>query len=163
MTLTTHSIIAAAVTKPLAAANPAFIFIAAVISHYLSDAIPHWDYRLSSIEDAEDSDKRHWTHNRNTIINDIRRFAFDGFLGAGVVLLIIRPVTREQWIWAILAIIGGSLPDFLQGLYMLKLRFLKPHQRLHDLMHSKIRLGPYPRLGIPFQALIYASALYFLW
>lgn len=162
MTLTTHSIIAAAVTKPLAAAHPAFILIAAIASHYFSDAIPHWDYPLGSIEDIEDSEKRHWGTNKRAIMKDIKRFALDGFLGAALVLLVIRPNTTEQWTWALLAIIGGSLPDFLQGLSMLKLPFLRPHQRLHDFMHAKIRLGPYPRFGIPFQALIYMIALYVL-
>ncbi|MDP3769529.1 MAG: hypothetical protein Q8R40_01150 [bacterium] len=162
MTLTTHSIIAAAVTKPLAAAHPVFIIIAAIASHYLSDAIPHWDYRLGSIEDIEDSSKRHWGNNRRAIMKDVQHFALDGFLGAALVLLVIRPVTMQQWIWALCAIIGGCLPDFLQGLYMLKLSFLRPIQKFHDLMHAKIRLGPYPRFGIPFQVLIYMTALYFL-
>ena len=162
MTLTTHSIIAAALTKPLVASNPAFILIAAIISHYLSDAIPHWDYPLESIEDLEDSNKRHWGKDKKAILKDIRHFALDGFLGAALVLLIIRPNTTQQWTWALLAIIGGCLPDFLQGLSMLKLKFLRPHQKLHDFMHAKIRLGPYPRFGIPLQILIYMIALYFL-
>ena len=53
MTLTTHSLIAAAVTKPLAAANPLLIFAAAFASHLIADAIPHWDYPLASLVKKE--------------------------------------------------------------------------------------------------------------
>lgn len=162
MTLTTHSIIAAAVAKPLMAMNPLAAFTVAIASHYLSDAIPHWDYPLCSIEDKEDKEKRHWGSNRRMLVRDISSMALDGLLGAGIVLAIVRPATTQQWLWALMVIIGGSLPDFLQGLYMLKLRFLRPHQRLHDLFHTKIRLGPYPLVGIPFQLIIAAIALYAL-
>lgn len=162
MTLTTHSIIAAAVTKPFAAMSPLLIFVIAIASHYLSDAIPHWDYQLTSIEDKEDKEKRRWGSNRRMLIKDISSMALDGFLGVGIVLLVVRPVTTQQWAWVLAAIIGGSLPDFLQGLYMLKLKFLRPHQRLHDIFHTKIRLGPYPLFGISFQMIFFAIALYAL-
>ncbi|TSC68902.1 MAG: hypothetical protein G01um101466_265 [Parcubacteria group bacterium Gr01-1014_66] len=162
MTLTTHSIIAAAIAKPLMQMNPLLAFVAALASHYLSDAIPHWDYPLASIEDKEDKEKRHWGSNRRMLMKDISRMALDGFLGAGILLLIVRPVTTQQLLWTLAVIIGGSLPDFLQGLYMLKLKFLTPHQRLHDIFHTNIRLGPYPLFGVPFQLVIAAIALYIL-
>lgn len=162
MTLTTHSIIAAAITKPLAAMNPMLAFIVALATHYLSDAIPHWDYPLASIENREDKENQHWGTNRNALLKDISSMALDGFLGAGIVLFTIRPTHAHEWAWVIAAIVGGCLPDFLQGLYMLKLKFLRPHQRLHDIFHTNIRLGPYPLVGIPFQLIITAIALYFL-
>ena len=162
MTLTTHSIIAAAVTKPLAAMNPLIAFVVAIASHYLSDAIPHWDYQLTSVEDKEDKEKRHFGNNRNAIIKDVSSMALDGLLGATIVLAVVQPTTLHQWMWALAAIIGGSLPDFLQGLYMLKLKFLRPHQRLHDIFHTNIRLGHYPLFGIPFQHVITAIALWVL-
>lgn len=162
MTLTTHSIIAAVVTKPLLHTHPILIFAAAILSHYLSDAIPHWDYQLESLSDEENADKRAWSKDWHVLGRDILHFAFDGFLGAAIVLLIARPVSREDWVWIIFSVIGGCLPDFLQGLYVLKLRLLKSHQRLHDFMHAKIRLGPYPLIGIPFQLAISLLSLYFL-
>lgn len=162
MTLTTHSIIAAAVTKPLAAMNPILAFAAAMATHYLSDAIPHWDYPLTSIENPEDKENRRWGSSRNALIRDVSSMAFDGILGAAIVVIAVRPTTTHEWAWTIAAIIGGCLPDFLQGLYMFKLKFLRPHQRLHDIFHTHIRLGPYPCIGIPFQLIIAAIALYFL-
>ena len=162
MTLTTHSIIAAAVTKPLAAMNPLLAFAIAIASHYLSDAIPHWDYPLQSIENPEDKENRKWGSGRSALIKDISSMAVDGFLGVGIVLAVVRPVTAQEWIWVIAAIVGGCLPDFLQGLYMFRLKFLRPHQWLHDIFHSNIRLGPYPLFGIPFQLIIAVIALYIL-
>ena len=172
MTLTTHSIIAAAVTKPLmrflaasaipAHVHPIFIFLVAVASHYAADAIPHWDYPLASIENPENKENRRWGRDRSTLLKDISHFALDGFLGAAIVLVIIHPVTAQQWTWALLAIIGGCLPDFLQGVYMLERKFLRLHQRFHDICHTDIRLGHYPRFGIPFQAIIAMIALYTL-
>lgn len=161
MTLTTHSIIAAAVTRPIAAVHPALLFFAALASHYLSDAIPHWDYPLGAVEDTENPDKRHWSRDWRLLSGDIARFAIDGFLGAGIVLLLLRPASSDDWLRALAIIIGGSLPDFLQGVYMFGLRILKPHQRMHDFFHTKILLGPYPLIGIPFQAAIVA-ACYFI-
>lgn len=162
MTLTTHSIIAAAVTKPISHLHPLITLAVAIATHYLSDAIPHWDYPLKSIEHTEDKENRHWGTNRKAIIKDISSMTFDGLLGAAIVIIVVRPVTREQWFWVFAAVVGGCLPDFLQGLYMFKISFLRAHQRLHDFFHTNIRLGPYPLIGIPFQTVITAIALYIL-
>ena len=162
MTLTTHSIIAVAVTKPLMRMHPVLIFAVAILTHYLSDAIPHWDYKILSLENAEDKEHRHISNNHKLIITDIRNFAIDGFLGAAIVLLAIRPVTPQQWMWAGLAVVGGCLPDFLQALHVLKLPLLRLHQKFHDIFHTNIRLSSYPLLGIPFQAAIVATALFVL-
>ena len=162
MTLTTHSIIAAAVTRPFRHTHPVLVLAIAILSHYLSDAIPHWDYRLKSISDEENADTRVLSKDWSVLWRDFLHFAFDGFLGTAIVILVARPVSREDWLWLIFSIIGGCLPDFLQGLYVLKLRFLKPHQRFHDFMHAKIRLGPYPFIGVPFQLAVSLLSLYFL-
>lgn len=157
MTLSTHSVIAAAVTKPLSSAHPAFIFVAAVVSHYLADAIPHWDYRVLSMENKEHTDQRHWGKNRKLLLRDLAHFTLDGVVAIAITVLLVRPTTRAQWIWVALAIIGGSLPDFLQGVYALvKTKLLSIHQMIHDAAHSKILLGHYPLIGIPFQLAIVA-------
>jgi len=162
MTLTTHSIIAAAVTKPLAHMNPLIALIVAVGTHYLSDAIPHWDYKILSIENAEDKENRHFGSNKRAIAKDIFHFALDGFLGAGIIILITLPATLQQWLWVGAAVIGGCLPDFLQGLYVFKLPFLRLPQKFHDMFHTDIRLGAYPLFGIPFQLAIAAISAYAL-
>ena len=87
----------------------------------------------------------------------------DAILGCTVVLLILRPSSSSEYTVLFLAIIGGVLPDFLQGLYYTrKMEFLEPLQNFHDLIHTKIKLGPYPLLGIPLQLILLLGALAFL-
>ena len=142
--------------------HPIFILVAAIASHYLSDAIPHWDYKIVSLDNPEDKEHRRFRSDRKAIIHDIRNFAIDGFLGAAIVLIAIRPATTQQWMWAIAAIIGGCLPDFIQALNIFKVPFLRATQKFHDIFHTDIRLGAYPLFGIPFQFVIVFAALTFL-
>lgn len=167
MTLTTHIIIAAAATKPFAQSHPILGFFFAILSHYLADAVPHWDYRPHYMQGWAYDEKEYWDARktagfRKRVIRDISRFAVDGLLGAGMTLAVIRPVSTDEWLWVIAAIIGGALPDFLQGLYLSGVSFLHPLQRFHDFCHTKIKLGPYPLIGIPFQLAILLVSLYFL-
>ena len=48
MTLATHAIVGAAAAR-LFSFHPAAAFLAAFASHFLIDAIPHWDYHLKSL------------------------------------------------------------------------------------------------------------------
>lgn len=155
MTLSTHAVIAAAVTAPLAPFNPAIPFVAALASHYLSDAIPHWDYRLHSFVDKKEKREFVWNFRSRVFLKDLGRIAFDGFLGLGLVLLIVRPTTTHQLFYALAIPVGSMLPDFLQGLYYAKkITALRATQNFHDFFHTKIKLGPYPLVGVPFQAAI---------
>jgi len=163
MTLATHIVIAAAVAKPLAASNPIIGFFIALVSHYLSDAIPHWDYKLHSIDTKEISmEKRTWDY-KTLVIKDLRSIVLDFFLGLAVGYFFLNPRTTEQFIYFLLVTVGAVLPDFLQGAYYThRAEFLKPLQRFHDFMHTKIKLGPYPLVGIPFQLIVFFIALYFI-
>lgn len=167
MTLTTHALIAAAVTRSFAGSHPVLGFFAAVASHYLADAIPHWDYAISAGAGWKEKPKEDWTPEdfhqfRLRIRHDLARIAADAGIGALAVLVLTRPASPADWLWVGGAIVGGMLPDFLQGLHLSGIRWLKPCQRFHDLWHTRIRLGPYPLIGIPFQVLIAAIAILFL-
>lgn len=161
MTLTTHAIIAATATKPLSGAHPAVIFLVAILSHYLSDAIPHWDYPLDSVQNKENPEKRAWSSKRSLVIKDLVKISFDALVGFAVVFYFTHPASTVECLVAFLAAFGGMLPDGLQGLYMtVKLPIFRFIQRFHDMFHTNIRLGPYPRLGIPFQLLIVVVCLF---
>lgn len=165
--LTTHIVIAAAVAKPFAHYHPAAGFFAALASHYLADAVPHWDYAMHAIETKDDAEKLHWDGEKARVFRrrarrDILHFAVDGLAGVSIILLLIRPIASDQWLWAAAAIIGGTLPDFLQGAYLSGATFLKPLQCFHDFCHTKIKLGPYPLIGIPLQLIILLAVGYFL-
>ena len=163
MTLTTHALIAAAAASPLAASHPAFIFLAALASHYIADAIPHWDYKLHSLVENEDIAKKNIIFTRATFWLDLLRSALDALLGLAIVTLLVWPSGFEELLFIVLVVVGGILPDFLQGLhYGLGLNFLKPHQRFHDWVHARIRLNLYPRLGVPLQLVLMIAALIIL-
>lgn len=141
-------------------------FFVAVASHYLADAIPHWDYRPDAIVDIDEKKSR-WSARdarvfRARAAHGIPAVALDACLGALLVILLVRPDSRAAWLWVAGSIAGGILPDFLQGLYLSGLRVLKPLQQWHDRMHTNIRLGPYPQIGIPFQLLIAGIAIFSL-
>lgn len=166
MTLTAHIVIAAAVAKPLAAYHPAFAFLTALASHYLSDAIPHWDYKILSISknhDEPDRDAIRWPFGTKIFWKDLARFATDAFLGAGILYIFLRPKSLEDFLFFAAIVSGSVLPDFLQGLYFTRyFNFLRPLQRFHDKIHTKIKLGPYPLIGVPFQAALFFAAIFFL-
>ncbi|MEK7541500.1 MAG: hypothetical protein AAB533_01485 [Patescibacteria group bacterium] len=168
MTLTTHIVIAAAVTRSLAQSHPLLGFFTALASHYLADAIPHWDYPMLALpNNTDDEQKLHWGAGkarvfRKRLVRDVRTFAADALLGVMIILLIIRPASHDQWWWVAGAVIGGVLPDFLQGVYLSGAAFLRPLQYFHDWCHTNIKLGPYPLIGIPFQLVIAGIAVYFL-
>ena len=162
MTLTTHIIVAAAVAKPLAAYNPAFAFLAAFASHYLSDALPHWDYMLSVFKNEEDKEKIKFQFTKSSIVANALPPAVDAAIGTLIAAAIIWPDSPEKLIYLAAVVLGGTLPDILQGAYLAGARLLKPLQTFHDTIHTKIKLGPYPLVGIPFQILIFLTALYFL-
>ncbi len=159
MTLATHAVIAAAVAKPAIAIHPLLGFVVAFASHYFADAIPHGDYNLRSLKDDEPAEKRKFS-SRSDFLYDLWRIAFDGILGAAIVLAIFRPASLEELLTWFSVILGGMLPDLLQGIYYTRrAEFLRPVQVFHDYMHTKIKLGPYPLVGVPMQAAIF---LFFL-
>jgi hypothetical protein len=163
MTLATHIVIGAVVARPLMAFNPIFAFLAALASHYLSDAIPHWDYNLNSIADRDEDLKKHWDLTRSSLSRDLAHTALDAFLGAAFIFTLFPPTSLDIFLWAVATIMGAVLPDFLQGLYMFRRPpWMHPIQSFHNIMHTKIKLGAYPLIGIPFQLVIFLFFLYFL-
>lgn len=162
MILSTHIVIAAAATKPLTGFHPILTFVVSVVSHYLTDAIPHWHYPVGSIDERDNTEKKTWRKDRRALARDFLRFALDGFGGAALAFLLIRPESASEAWWLAAAVIGSTLPDALQGMYMAGLRFLKPLQVFHDRVHSKIKLDAYPWIGIPFQLAIAGIAIWFL-
>ena len=162
MTLAVHAIIGAAIGHQIGFHSPTALLLAGGATHYISDAIPDWDWRLSSFSSEEKGSWR-WVFISGAFAKNIARVVLDGVLGIAVVLLIAQPASTETAIALLLAAFGGMTPDFLQGIYFTGYApFLAPLQRFHDFCHTKIKLGPYPLIGIPFQIVIALAAIYFL-
>lgn len=163
MILATHIAIAAAAAKPFAGSNPLVALLIGIVTHYVSDAIPHWHYPTRTLP-KEKEEKMGWTWqgDTKTRMGDFLRFALDGGAGMAIVLLVATPTTAAAWWWVSAAAFGSVLPDVLQGIYFAGARFLTPHQIFHDRLHAGIKLDAYPWIGIPFQLAIGLAALYFL-
>lgn len=163
MTLATHIVIAAAAAKPITSFHPAFSFLTAYLSHYLADAIPHWDYGLNSMRNHEDPDKRRWEFRRESLLKDLTKVILDGALGTTALLLATKPSSPTEFLWIGAVIAGGILPDFLEGVYIkLKIYPLRLLHKFHRFMHTKVRLKPYPLIGVPLQIIFFLIALYLL-
>lgn len=162
MILATHVVIAAAITKPLAGLHPIIPFAAALASHYIADAIPHWHYPTDSIDERDNSEKKVWRRDRAALARDFLRFALDGAAGMAIAFFLTRPDLSGNLLWFAAVVSGSVLPDALQGIYMAGCHFLKSHQIFHDRVHSKIKLDVYPLIGVPFQIVIATIAVILL-
>ena len=113
--------------------------------------------------DGDNSQNKKWVFTRATLKKDVFHTALDGLLGVILVFIFTRPASWPELLTTGLILIGAILPDLLQGIYYTKkVDFLKPVQKLHDYMHSGIRLSSYPLIGIPFQLIIlFISILFF--
>jgi len=135
MTLATHILVAGALTRPLAGSIPAsLIFVTALASHYIADAIPHYDYKLLS-KDRSDPDRPKLKKDWRLITLDLTRIFLDIAIGA-TLLYFLFPSLPLSWV-----ILGAILPDMLQPLFWLYKKFpIKQTQTFHDFMHAKLRL-----------------------
>ncbi len=135
MTLATHILVAGALTKPLAGSIPvSLIFATALASHYLSDAIPHYDYKLIS-KDRLDPEHPKLKKDWRLITIDLSRIFLDIALGTGLTYFLF-PSLPLFWV-----VVGAILPDALQPLFWLYKKFpIKQTQAFHDFMHAKLRL-----------------------
>lgn len=152
MILAAHIIAAAAATKPVFQ-NPGLVFLFAVLSHYLLDIIPHWDYSLNAVK----KDKNNTLINaeiipdKKLIRNDLLKNFIDFLLGMAIIFLLIRPSLNVKDITSMLALISGAvLPDFITGLNLVWKKFPTMElTKFHHFIHTKNRrLNKKPLLGI---------------
>lgn len=108
MTLTAHALAGAAAAS-LMPENPALGFCAGFASHFVLDAIPHWNYEPRS--PALDP-KRGGTLSLNkALFSDLGIISFDGLLGLGLALLLFG--RHGLWFPAFAGVTGAYLPDAL--------------------------------------------------
>lgn len=143
MTLSTHSVVGASIAT-IARTNPVLAFFLGFGSHFVLDAIPHWDYPLS-------------TKNVGTDI------------GIGFVLVLVfflLPFQSFALLFAKSALwgaFGAVLPDLLIGFHMkfpTKLVSFLHHFHI-EIMHSKTRLDHRTILGPVMQVIIISVVLFF--
>lgn len=163
MTLATHAVVGGTLVA-LFPSHPVTAFIAGFMSHFILDAIPHWDYKIlsafanpdiaMSANASEVGISKRIMADKKFLL-DLVRIGTDALLGLAVVFVFWYSVISAHWYIMALGAIGGMMPDFLQFVYM---RFpyqpMVALQKFHTyLMHSKLRLDGRPLLGVTTQIL----------
>lgn len=153
MTLGTHAIVGGSIAV-LVAPHPVSAFCLGFLSHFILDAIPHYDYQLLSLQkgqkDSLDVDMRLG----RLFIFDLLRIGAD--LGIGLLILFMFFGGHPALVLMILAgAFGAVLPDGLQFAYFkLKSPPLRALQRFHSFIHAEHDLKTRPVFGLFCQALI---------
>lgn len=159
--MATHSIVGANVAVILQA-NPALAGVAALVSHFVLDAIPHWDYQLksSSSVTAEKVRGVHLLYGR-ALFFDLMKVGFDLALGLLIIGLLFYPA---GWSVLTLAYIGAGLailPDVVQVIFgKWRHSALIYVQKLHDFCHADLRLAGRPMIGISTQVLVVVVVIF---
>ena len=121
-------------------------FLAATLgffSHFIVDAIPHWDDYLSPEFDSRAKSEKSLFLKSRYFYKEISKVAIDILIGISVLSLIFFKTSGfDNITYAAVGIFFGVLPDPLQLLYfMTNWRFLKPNYdiqfRLHTLIYKK--------------------------
>jgi len=137
MTLCTHAVVGAALAS-FVPSHPAAAFAIGFASHFVLDAIPHWDYSIKSrsinpmigAPIVFDS----------ALLQDAVTIGFDGLVGIMVALFLFGSSANQ---WAILlGAIGAMLPDPLQFVHArLPREPLRTLQRFHRWAHSDKKIN----------------------
>ena len=155
MTLATHIVTGAAVAGVLTK-DPTAAFLAGWVSHYLLDALPHWDYPIASFE-AKDEQKplEKKVEFGMVFVKDVVKVLTDACLGFVLLYITIwgsGDVSPDMLVILLAGAFGGVFPDFLQFLYgVWNVWPLRKLQEFHHFIHADLKLDDRPRVGVPMQ------------
>jgi len=125
--------------------HPAIGLSLAFASHFVLDALPHWDYHLDSYEYNKKDPLKSVIHLNKKFLGDLAKMGLDGTFG--LILAII--LFSGNWFLIALGAIGAMFPDFLQFVYLQTRRepFLYL-QRFHLWIHTKHEIKKISFAGI---------------
>jgi len=157
MTLSTHAVVGAAVAAALPN-HPILGGLFAFGSHFLLDALPHWDYKILSAS-ANPNVPTKLSFDRLFVL-DLVRIGGDALLGIAVAAIFFGHFSADaltsssdpkQWFWLVGAV-AAILPDFLQFVYSKYPKGPIAHlQAFHRWIHTSYRLEGETVLGIASQ------------
>ncbi len=158
MILVTHGIIGAAVGR-LFPINPLLAFFVGMLSHFIFDAVPHWHYKIKSIEFNADSPKNVFAVNKRLVF-DAFIIALDFLIGLWLAMLIFdRGDFSNYSVFA--GVIGGVFPDGLTFLSLIwRTKILLLFQKFHHFVHGELNLNLRPILGPLSQIAIIAVVVF---
>jgi hypothetical protein len=144
MILSTHAIVGAAIASFLPT-HPAAAFALGFASHFVLDAIPHWDYPIRSPA-VHPKIGGPITFDR-VLLRDAFVIGSDGLLGVLVALLLFA---SPDGLWSVLlGALGAMLPDPLHTIHAhFPYEPLQTLQRFHRWIHTEKRIKEDVILGI---------------
>lgn len=136
MILTSHAIIGVAAASAFPS-HPMLAFSAALASHYITDAIPHWEYDLVSSKKDRDNPLNNDITIGKDFFSDLMKVLFDMFLGIAISFFVFYFLgfNFNSLLILIAGIAGGIIPDFLQFAYF---RFRREPLKFLYLFHYHI-------------------------
>ena len=129
--------------------NPVLGLGLAFGSHFILDLIPHYDYRILSLDhEAEKGGVVKMTFSKNFIF-DLGRIGLDAVVGLAIAMGIVYFFELSNFTLLILGgAILGMLPDFLQFVNgKVNNYFLSSLQKFHNFFHTKHKLVGWPVAG----------------
>lgn len=117
MTLTAHAITGAALAS-LVPDQPLVGFAVGFLSHFVLDAIPHWDYKLNSKKEDTNNHMNDDMVINKDFLKDILKIGFDGLLGLLLSLIVFNFYFKFSVFIVLSGAIGAMMPDALQFVYM---------------------------------------------
>jgi hypothetical protein len=152
MILSTHAIVGAAIASFLPS-HPTIAFVLGFGSHFVLDAIPHWDYAISSAS-VNPKIGAPVTFDR-ALLRDVVVIGSDGLLGILGALLLFA---SSDGLWSILlGAFGAMLPDPLHTIHAhFPHEPLRSLQRFHRWIHTDKRIKKDLILGVGSQIALVA-------
>lgn len=117
MILTNHAI-TGAMLATLTPNQPLLGFTAGFLSHFVLDAIPHWDYSLDSFKKDNNNPMNNDIVINKYFVKDILKIGLDGAIGLSFAYLIFCFYMKYSVLTILSGAIGAMIPDALQFAYM---------------------------------------------
>ncbi|MBU2264855.1 hypothetical protein KJ784_01570 [Patescibacteria group bacterium] len=150
MVISPHLLIGAAIGLKIN--NLWAVFILALVSHFLADKLPHWEY---GSEDIKDMTKKEF-------FVFILQVAADSLLG----ILLLFWLLREQnfWPYAVFGAFISALPDFplLLLRFFPRAKWLLSYQKFHSANHLKQKNARKKTLSLLSELAVMALAIFFI-
>lgn len=167
MILSTHAIIGGAIGQTIPD-SPLLALLFGFISHFLLDAIPHWDYRLESLDRNESKPLATTIRLDRSLCRDLVRLGID--TGGGLIIVWLSAgappffIFSDFWLAVLAGAAGALLPDLLQFVYFRSPREpFRSLQRFHHFIHTRYHFNNRPGLGASLQIGLVAITLGVSW
>lgn len=160
MTLTAHALVGAAAAA-LVPQNPLAGFALGFASHFVIDAIPHWDYEPRSLRENKADKLKTFIEPGRDFENDVLFVLGDALLGfllsALVMSLWLFHVPFSTVFWGVF---GALVPDGLHFIYFKwHVPWLVPLERFHNWVQEASPLAVPAWVGVGLQVVLVCAVI----